>query len=97
MEWTLKCPGFIVRLYQMPNLPYGPCCVCSTHSSTFAPALTEISKVMLLGTDSLSLSQLLGGWFHLKKCLEPEKDGTSALVVCSTALLGINLISLITN
>lgn len=40
----------------MPNLPYGPCRVCSTHSSTFAPALTEISKVMLLGTDTLSLS-----------------------------------------
>lgn len=84
----------------MLNLPYGPCCVCSTHSSTFAPALTEISKVMLLGTDTLSLS--IAGWLvclvpHLKKCLEPEKDGASALIVCSTTLLGINLISLITN
>lgn len=83
----------------MPNLPYGPCRVCFTHSSTFAPALTEISKVMLLGTDTLS--QLL--WWlvflvpHLKKCPEPEKDGASALIVSSTALLGINLISLITN
>ena len=84
----------------MLNLPYGPCCVCSTHSSTFAPALTEISKVMLLGTDTLSLS--IAGWLvclvpHLKKCLEPKKDGTSALIVCSNTLLGINLISLITN
>lgn len=62
MEWTLKCPGFVMRLYQMPNLPYGPCRVCSTHSSTFAPALTEISKVMLLGTDTLSLSiAVVGG------------------------------------
>lgn len=40
----------------MPNLPSGPCCVCSTHSSTFALALTEIGKVMFLGTDTLSLS-----------------------------------------
>lgn len=85
----------------MPNLPYGPCRVCSTHSSTFAPALTEISKVMLLGTDSLCLCQLL--WWlvflvpRLKKCPEPEKDGASALIVSSTALLGVNLISLITN
>lgn len=74
----------------MPNLPYGPCCVCSTHSITFAPALTEISKVMLLGTDTLSLSLSIAGWLvclvpHLKKCLEPEKDGASALIVCSTA------------
>lgn len=45
----------------MPNLPYGPCHVCSTHSSTFAPALTQISKVMLLGTDTLSLNCWVAG------------------------------------
>lgn len=82
----------------MPNLPYGPCCVCSTHSSTFAPALTKWCYLEQI----LSLSLSIAGWLvclvpHLKKCLEPEKDGASALIVCSTALLGINLISLITN
>lgn len=44
-----------------PNLPYGLLHICSTHSNTFAPALTKISKVMSPpGTDTLPVALVAG-------------------------------------